>query len=229
VNKNEISKKMGGRILESYYDYTSVTNLVYEGLDFGLDCIQVFPNMLPKVKEVLNGRKLDVCAVIAYPHGTFLPEHKVFEIEDALQSGADQVEFVIHNINVRSGNWDLVRDEFQACRKATGDKILKAIVEVEWLTDEQIQKVAQLAVEEGIDRLVTSVGVYTQPDENKNDKLIQCTAKDVQVIKEVVGDKVSVVAQGGIDSVEMVEALINAGADYVSSEFAADILRSMSK
>ncbi len=229
MKREELSKKMGGRILESYYDYASVKNLVYEGLEFGLDCIQVFPNMLPKVQEVLEGRRLDLCAVITYPHGTFLPEQKAFEIKDALESGATQVEFVIHNINVRSGNWELVREEFQACRKAAGDHVLKAIVEVEWLTDEQIQKVSQLAIEEGLDRLTTSIGVYTMPDENKNDVGIRCKPDDVKKIKAIVGEQVKVVAQGRIDSAEMAEELLLAGADYISSEFAAEILRSCAK
>lgn len=229
MKREELRKKMGGRILESYYDYASVKNLVYEGLEFGLDCIQVFPNMLPKVQEVLEGRELDICAVITYPHGTFLPEQKAFEIKDALESGATQVEFVIHNINVRSGNWELVREEFQACRKAAGEHVLKAIVEVEWLTDEQIKRVSQLAIEEGVDRLTTSIGVYTMPDEKKNDVLIRCKPDDVKKIKAIVGEQVKVVAQGGINSVEMAEELLLAGADYISSEFAAEILRNCAK
>lgn len=225
MKAGELSKKIGGRILESYFDYANVSNLVYEALDMDFAFIQVFPNMLPVVKEVLNGREMDVCAVVAYPHGTFLSEQKEFEIEDALKAGATQVEFVIHAINVRSANWGLVREEFKACRKAAGNATLKAILECEWLTEDMIEKVCEIAVEEKIDSLSTSIGVYTKPDENKNDVLIETNPEDVRKIKSVVGDQVKVIAQGGIDSVEKCEALLAAGADYISSEFAADILR----
>lgn len=221
----KLEKKMGGRILESYYDYANISNLVYEAIDFNFACIQVFPNMLSKVKEVLNDRDMEVCAVISYPHGTFLPDQKAFEIEDAIKSGATQVEFVIHAINVRSGNWDLVREEFKACRKAASNVMLKAILECEWLTDEMIRKVCEIAVEENIDCLCSSIGVYTKPDENKNDVLIDTKPEDIKRIKAVVGDKLKVVAQGGIDTVEKCEKLLAAGADYISSEFAADIMR----
>jgi len=221
----KLSKVMGGRILETYYDYANVSNLVYESLDFEFECIQVFPNMIQKAKEVLRGKQMEICAVISYPHGTFLPEQKAFEIEDAINEGATQVEFVIHTINVRSGNWEKVRDEFKACRKAAGDCIVKAIIECEWLTDDMIAKVCEIAAEEKIDRISTSIGVYTRPDENKNDVLIGVEPEDVKKIKAVVGDKVKIVAQGNVDSVEKCEALLSAGADYISSEFAADILR----
>ncbi len=226
MTAKELGKIMGGRIMESYYDYAHVSNLVYEALDFELECIQVFPNMLPKVQEVLNGRKLEVCAVVAYPHGTFLPEQKAFEIKDAIAAGATQVEFVVHNINVRSGKWKQGREEFKTCRQAADGHVVKAILECEWLTDEMIQKVCEIAAEEKIDRVCTSIGVYTRPDENKNDVLIGVEPDDIRKIKAVVQDKVKIVAQGNVDSVEKCKELLEAGADYISSEYAADILRS---
>ena len=225
MKASDLNKIMGGRILESYYDYANVSNLVYEALDFKFECIQVFPNMLKKVKRVLDGRQMNVCAVISYPHGTFLPEQKAFEIKDAIDAGATQMEFVIHNINVRSGKWGNVIEEFKACRKAAGSFVLKAILECEWLTEDMIKKVCKIAYEEGIDRLSTSIGVYTKPDKNRNDILIGVNPNDITTIKAVVEDKVKIVAQGGIDSPEKCEALLEAGADYISSEFAADILR----
>ena len=45
-------------------------------------------------------------------------------------------------------------------------------------------------------------------------------------VKAAVQGKVKVVAQGNIDSVSKCRELLDAGADYISSEFAADILRS---
>lgn len=225
MTAKELGRIMGGRILESYYDYAHVSNLVYEALDLGFECIQVFPNMLPKVKEVLNGRDLEVCAVVSYPHGIFLPEQKAFEIKDAIGAGATQIEFVVHNINVRSGNWELVHDEFRACRQAAGSCVLKAILECEWLTDEMICKVCEIAVEEKIDRVCTSIGVYTRPDENKNDMLIGVEPEDVRKVKAAVQGKAKVVAQGNIDSISKCRELLGAGADYISSEYAADILR----
>ena len=68
----ELAARMGGRILESVLSYKDVSNLVYEGLDFHMDCIQIFPNMLEKAQEVRAGRDLPLCAVISYPHGTLL-------------------------------------------------------------------------------------------------------------------------------------------------------------
>ncbi len=226
MNIEKLSKIIGGRILESYYDYSSVSNLVYEALDFGMESIQIFPNMLPCVKEVLNGRDTDLqtCAVISYPHGTFLAEQKAFAIRDAIGQGADQVEFAIHAVNARSGNWEQIREEFKACRKAAGDKILKAIVEVEFLKDETLKNVCEAAIEEGIDRLSTSIGVYTKTVDGK-DVLVGVEVEDIQKMRSYCGDQIKIVAMGNIDSVLKCEKMLDAGADYICSEFAAEILR----
>ena len=65
-----------------------------------------------------------------------------------------------------------------------------------------------------------------RPDANKNDMLIGVEPEDVRKVKAAVQGKVKVVAQGNIDSVSKCRELLDAGADYISSEFAADILRS---
>ena len=227
MKAEDLSKVMGGRIMETYYDYANVSNLVYEALEFGMENIQIFPNMLPTVKKVLNGRdtNVQICTVISYPHGTFMPEQKAFAIQDAIAQGADQVEFVIHAVNARSGNWDRIRDEFKACREAAGDKVVKAIVEVEYLKDDMLKEVCKIAINEGLDRLSTSIGVYTKTVNGK-DVLIGAEVDDVKKMKSYCGDKIKIVAMGNIDSVSKCNKMLGAGADYISSEFAASILRS---
>ena len=42
MKQAELAARMGGRILESVLSYKDVSNLVYEGLDFHMDCIQIF-------------------------------------------------------------------------------------------------------------------------------------------------------------------------------------------
>lgn len=225
MKQAELAPRMGGRILDSVLSYRDVSNLVYEGLDFHLDCIQIFPNMLPKALEVRGDRALPLCAVISYPHGTFTAEQKDFEIRDALASGADQVEVVLNLLNIHSGMWDLVREELRTCRRAAGDHVLKFILEMEFLTDEEVSRVCAMAAEEGADRLVTSVGVYTYVGPDGKEAPYRVEPEDVKKVKAAVGDRVKVVAQGLVDTPEKAQALLEAGADYISSEFAASILR----
>lgn len=227
TNKN-YGRMTGGRIMEAYYDYAHLSNLVYEALDYGMESIQVFPNQVERAKALLSGKQdaPAVCAVIAYPHGTFLPEQKAGEIEDAVQAGADQLEAVLNVVNVRSGEWALVEKEFALCRQAAGDRTLKFIVEAEYLKPEMLKRVCELAAAAGIDRLCTSIGVYPIV-KNGVESVAGAEAEDIRRMKEYSGSRVKTVAMGCIDTPEKFMELVDAGADYICTEFAAEILKKL--
>ena len=52
-------------------------------------------------------------------------------------------------------------------------------------------------------------------------------AEDVRLMKEYSGGKMKTVAMGCIDSPERFMELLNAGADYICTEFAAQILKKL--
>jgi deoxyribose-phosphate aldolase len=112
---------------------------------------------------------------------------------------------------VRSEDWNAVREEMRLCRKAAGDSILKYILEVEWLSDSQIIKCCEIALEEKVDCLVTSTGLYNTVDENKNDIPIKAAEKDIKLIKSAAGSEIKIMAQGYIDSPKMADALLCGG------------------
>jgi deoxyribose-phosphate aldolase len=184
----------------------------------GFDGVQVFPNTVELCKKILAGSPVRIYALIAYPHGTFLGAQKAGEIEEILSLGAHGVEVCINCLNVRSEDWDAVREEMRQCRKAAGDSALKYILEVEWLSDPQIVKCCGIALDEKVDCIVTSTGLYNTVDGNKKDVPIRVTEKDIELIKSASGGGLGIMAQGYIDSPGMADMLVRAGADYLGIE-----------
>jgi deoxyribose-phosphate aldolase len=184
----------------------------------GFEGVQVFPNTVELCKKVLAGSPVHIYALIAYPHGTFSGIQKADEIGEVLSLGAHGVEVCINCLNVRSEDWDAVREEMRQCRKAARGSILKYILEVEWLSDPQIVKCCEIALDEKVDCIVTSTGLYNTVDENKKDVPIKVTEKDIRLIKNVAGGGARIMAQGYIDSPVMADALVRAGADYLGIE-----------
>ena len=217
-----------GRIIEAYYDYAHLTNLIYEALDFGMESVQIFPNQLDMAVEVLKGKEVkpSLRAVITYPHGTFLTSQKVFEIKDAIGHGADQLDVVLNVVNARSGEWDKVREEMKECRKAAEGKILEFIIEDEYLKDDMLEEICRIACEEKIDRLATSIGVY--PMTGKDGEYVAgAEAVDIRKMKIFCGDKVKICAMGNITTVERFKEMVDSGADFIACENAGTILRNM--
>ena len=60
---------MGGRILKAIMIMHTYPTWHTRRSTWDSSASRYSPNMLPKVKEVLNGRGLEVCAVVSYPHG----------------------------------------------------------------------------------------------------------------------------------------------------------------
>ena len=85
---------------------------------------------------------MKVCTVIGFPLGNtttgidifilYYLECKVFETEDAIKNGAEEIDMVMAIGKMKSGDYDYVRDEIRkvhdVCKKY--HKILKVIIEI---------------------------------------------------------------------------------------------------
>src|SRR6202521_528983 len=72
------------------------------------------PADVPRAVELLAGTSVAVGTVIGFPHGGTTTEVKVFEAEQALRSGATELDMVINIGALRSGRDAYVRDEIAA-------------------------------------------------------------------------------------------------------------------
>ena len=76
---------------------------------------------------------------------------KAFETKEAVQNGADEIDMVINVGALKSGNLDLVESDIRAVVEASGDKLVKVIIEACLLTDEEKVVACQLSQKAGAD------------------------------------------------------------------------------
>lgn len=88
-----------------------------------------------------------------------------------------------------------------------------------------MRETTKTAVKAGIDYISTSTGLYHSLDENKNDVLLVADPKDIQILKEAADGKVKIQAVGYISTPEIAKGLLDAGADMISTEFAAAVMQ----
>lgn len=222
---------MDGRVVESrIYEtpitYDSVKCLCYEAMALNLKSIQVFPCMISLCKSTLKDSDVIINALINYPHGGFLVEQKVDEALEAVELGAGSVEVMVNTRAIKRHDYEYVYKEMLTMRQALPkDIIVKFIIEVEYLTEEEMRETTKTAVRAGIDYISTSTGLYHSLDENKNDVLLVAEPKDVQILKEAAEGKVKIQAVGYISTPEIAKELLDAGADMISTEFATDVMQ----
>ena len=147
---------------------------------------------VPLAKKLLAGSAVKVCSVIGFPLGAMSCAAKVFEARTAVEQGADEIDMVINVGLLKAGQADAVRDEIKAIKDAVGSRVLKAIIETCYLSDEEKVLVCQLAVAAGADFVKTSTGFGTGG----------ATFEDVQLMLDTVAGKARVKASGGVRDAE---------------------------
>ncbi len=167
-------------------------------------------------KKLLAGSGVHVGAAISFPLGQTTIETKVFETENAMENGADEIDYVLNVGQLKQGNLAYIQDEMErmvaVCRKH--GVLSKVIFENCYLTKEEIKAAALIAKEVEPDFIKTSTGFGTGG----------ATVEDVRLMKETVGEKVKVKAAGGIRDLDACLAMIEAGAQRIGTSSSLKIL-----
>lgn len=168
-------------------------------------------------KQELKDTNVKLVTVVGFPLGASLPEVKAFEAEKAIQDGADEVDMVIAIQSVKDKNWDYVKDDIKAVKKACGSKVLKVILETDLLTEEEIIKSCEVAIEAKADFVKTSTGFV------KNG--VGAKLEDVKLMTNIVKPKgLLVKASGGIRDKEKAISMIEAGATRLGTSSGVEIV-----
>ncbi len=170
--------------------------------------------------EQLADSDVKVGTVVGFPHGAHTTFVKVAEARDALANGAEELDMVLNIGELRSGNYDFVRQDIQAVVKAAGGRALvKVIFENAYLTDEQKKIACQLAEQAGADFVKTSTGFAPGG----------ATLEDVRLMRLSVSPHIQVKAAGGVRSLDAALAMIDAGVTRMGATATAAILDEFSR
>lgn len=206
MEKQEILKRLDHTLLKQTATWEQIKKICDEGMEYQTASVCIPPCFVKRAKEYV-GDKVAVCTVIGFPNGNMTTAAKVFETEDAVKNGADEIDMVINVGDVKAGDYDKVLVEIKATKAACCGKLLKVIIETCLLTDEEKMKMCEVVTESGADYIKTSTGFSTGG----------ATFEDVKLMRERVGAQVKVKAAGGISSVEDAEKFIALGADRLGT------------
>lgn len=126
--------------------------------DVATACVK--PYSIELAKEILDGSDVEVCAVIAFPHGNSTTAIKVKEAEDAVKRGAPEIDMVVNIGKVLGADWKYVSDEIKAINDVVvaNKGLLKVIFENDYLQDEQIIKLCEICSVHAVAFVKTSSG-----------------------------------------------------------------------
>ena len=183
-----------------------IRSLCDEAIEYGCASVCIPPCHVLGAKNYV-GDQMKICTVIGFPNGYSTTEVKVFETEDAIRNGADEIDMVINIGWVKDRKWDALLEEIKAVKESCQGRILKVIVETCLLTEEEKIKMCELVTASGAEYIKTSTGFSTGG----------ATREDVALFAKHVGPGVKIKAAGGIASLKDAEDFLALGADRLGT------------
>ena len=211
----EILKYVDHTLLKQESTWEQMKVICDDAIKFSTASVCVPPSFVKQCKDYC-GEKMKICTVIGFPNGYNTTATKVFETEDAIKNGADEIDMVINIGWAKEKKFDLIKDEIIAIKNACGEKVLKVIIETCLLTDEEKKEMCKIVTEAKADFIKTSTGFSTAG----------ATREDIKLFSENIGENVKMKAAGGIASLTDAEDFLNLGAERLGTSRIVSIAKS---
>ena len=211
-----IARLIDHTLLKPEATRADILKLCAEARQYGFASVCVNPYWVPLAAKELAGCEVKVCTVAGFPLGATTTAAKTAEAADAARKGAREIDMVINVGALRSGDNDAVRDDIEAVVKVCHDAraIVKVILETALLNDGQKATACALAKAAGADFVKTSTGFGPGG----------ATARDVALMRQVVGPGMGVKAAGGIRTFEDLKKMTEAGATRIGASASVKIV-----
>lgn len=210
----ELNKYIDHTLLKPEATQEQILAIIEQAKQYDFASVCVNPTWVGLAAKELKGTDVKVCTVIGFPLGATTSAVKAFETKDAIANGADEIDMVINVGQLKAGQYDAVEADIRAVVEASGDKLVKVIIETCLLTDEEKVRACQLSQKAGADFVKTSTGFSTGG----------ATVPDVALMRKTVGPDMGVKASGGARSLEDALAFIEAGATRIGASSGVAIM-----
>lgn len=201
MNSKDILKYVDHTLLSQTASWEEIRELCDDAVKYGTASVCIPPSYVKRAKDYVQD-KMAVCTVIGFPNGYATTAAKVFETQDAVKNGADEIDMVINLGWVKDRNYEEVKEEIRQIKQACQGRILKVIIETCLLTEEEKIEMCRAVTDAGADYIKTSTGFSKAG----------ATLEDIRLFKEHIGNDVKMKAAGGISSLKDAEDFLSLGA-----------------
>ena len=197
--------------------------------DVATACVK--PYAIQLARRVLEGSGVGICAVVAFPHGNSTTAIKTKEAEEAVLSGAGEIDMVVNIGRVLGGDWDYVSAEIGAVNTVvTGHRaLLKVIFENDYLEDPQIVRLCELCAERNVAFVKTSTGYGFVKQPNGMYTYQGAIDRHLRLMREHCPSRLAIKAAGGIRSLDDLLRVRRLGVSRIGATATGNILEEARK
>lgn len=215
-NIMELNRLIDHTYLKAFGTQSDIDLLIGEAKTYHFKSVCINPTYVAYAKKALAESDVLVCTVIGFPLGANTVETKVFETLNAVENGADEIDMVINIGRFKDGDYSYIKNEINQVCKAAKDKLVKVIVEICYLSVDEIKKVSEIVGQTEAEFIKTSTGFGTGG----------ATPEAVKLMKDNVNGK-EVKAAGGVRSKEDLDKMVEAGATRIGASSGVKIMNGL--
>lgn len=206
MNKEQILKTIDYTNLKPTATWEDIKALCDKAIELQTASVCIPPYYVKKAKEYV-GEKMKICTVIGFPNGYETTEVKVYETENAIKNGADEIDMVININALKEQDYEYILNEINQIKEKCNGKILKVIVETCLLTEFEKIKMCDIISTSNADFIKTSTGFSTDG----------AKIGDIESFKQHISANTKIKAAGGIRTFEDAQKMIEAGANRIGT------------
>lgn len=212
MDNSKIFSHIDHTLLDPAATSFQIAELCREAIKYHTASVCIPPCFVKRARN--NFPNLNICTVIGFPLGYSTANVKWFETKDAIENGADEIDMVINQNEVKNKRYNYVEKEIKLIRDACGDKVLKVIVETCNLSEQEKIELCKIVTSGGADYIKTSTGFGKAGAD----------IEDIRLFRKYIGFCVKIKAAGGISSKEQLELFLNEGCDRIGTSRAVKLL-----
>jgi deoxyribose-phosphate aldolase len=212
----ELNQYIDATILNPSAKIEEYEALCCDAIKYNVAAICIPPSMVGFCHRHLLDYGVKIASVVGFPNGYSLLNTKLNEIEDLIEVGAVEIDFVINRSFLADRNYTDILAETKMivdhCRLKT--VVSKWIIEASILQEDELKKICSIANDVKPDFVKTSTGVHGK-----------ARLEDVLFLRKNLYDSIHIKASGGISTREQAIAFVEAGATRLGTSHYELILK----
>lgn len=204
--------------VQAFHSEADVRELARIATGHGFVAAHVLPHFVPLLRSLVPaGSATLVGGPVGFPSGAHTTRTKLAEAAGLVADGAEELDMMINVGRLRSGDLGYVATEIRAVAEAIAPVPLKVILEIAYLTDDEIRRAADIVAESGAAFVKTGTG-WTAGG---------TTVEKMRLIADAVAGRVAIKASGGIRSLDTIRDMLALGVTRfgINTTVAVDLVR----
>lgn len=191
-----------------------ISKLCEEAIENNFFAVCINPSYVQFCKNKITNTNIKIATVVGFPLGAMHIKSKIYEAQQAISDGADEIDMVLHIGFLKNKMYKEVENEIAKIKENIGEHILKVIIETCYLSEAEKIQVTKIVMHTGADYIKTSTGFGTNG----------ATMEDILLIKKIAENNLKIKASGGIKTMETALKFISAGVSRIGTSAGVEII-----